>query len=414
MHSKMHWVVSWEIWKLVIEGKSSNMLLERIVYSILCLVLLVYMVSKYFKEHNNIYLAMVGLQIIGATVQLLSLFINMYMDVFIQVYILFFGIIAPSVIFITEYAGMDLTETLDIKFGDYYAKKAEYGKAVERYKKAIARNGKNPLTFSKLGKVYNALGDRRTAFDKFAKAVELNRKDYESYYEIGIIFNELGKKADAKIMLDNALRIKPDYTPASELLAVVLCAQNKYDEAISVYKDAIRYEPDNYQLYYSMGIVRTELRDFNEAKDCYEKAIELNPDLYEAYFSLGQIYLLKGELIDAETMFKRALYNKDLAAKSYYQLAKVYILNGEDIKAVTYLEYAIEIDASYRYKADSEPLFEKIKDYLTGLHMVSQVQMKLEKEIDKKVSENYKADDYQQIDDEEAQFNYMDRFSDKS
>lgn len=390
------------------------MLLERIVYSILCLVLLIYIVNKYFKDHSNMYLAMIGFQIIATTVQLLSLFTNMYMDVLVQVYILVIGVVAPAIIFITEYVGMDITETVDIKLGDSYAKKNEYDKAIEKYKKAIARNDKNALTFSKLGKVYNAIGDRRTAFDKFAKAVELNRKDYESYYEIGIIFNELGKKSDAKIMLDNALRIKPDYTPASELLAVVLCAQNKYDEAISVYKDAIRYEPDNYQLYYSMGIVRTELRDFNEAKDCYEKAIELNPDLYEAYFSLGQIHLLKGELIEAETMFKRALYNKDLAGKSYYQLAKVYILNGEEIKAVTYLEYAIEIDASYRYKADSEPLFEKIKDYLTGLHMVSQVQMKLEKEIDKKVSENYKADDYQETETEGPQFNFMDRFSDKS
>ena len=47
--------------------------------------------------------------------------------------------------------------------------------------------------------------------------------------------------------------------------------------------------------------------------------------------------------------------------------------------------------------------------------MVSQVQMKLEKEIDQKMSENYKLEELQPIDTEaEApQFNYMDRFSGK-
>lgn len=162
-----------------------------------------------------------------------------------------------------------------------------------------------------------------------------------------------------------------------------------------------------------MGIVRTELRDFNEAKEAYEKAIELKPDLYEAYFNLGQIHLLKGNLDEAEKNFKSSVYDKDLAAKSYYQLAKVYILNEEEIKAVTYLEYAIEIDSSYRYKADTEPLFKKIKDYLTGIHMVSQAQMKLEKEINEKVNEKYTGREYEQLEIEDAPFNYMDKFSGK-
>lgn len=48
--------------------------------------------------------------------------------------------------------------------------------------------------------------------------------------------------------------------------------------------------------------------------------------------------------------------------------------------------------------------------------MVSQVQMKLEKEIDLKMSESYKTEEVQPIETEgEApQFNYMDRFSENS
>ena len=118
--------------------------------------------------------------------------------------------------------------------------------------------------------------------------------------------------------------------------------------------------------------------------------------------------------LDAETYFKKSVYDKDLTAKSYYQLAKVYILNGEDIKAVTYLEYAIEIDSSYRCKAESEPLFKKIKDYLKGLHMVSQAQMKLEQEVEEKVKIEYEKElKSKSLNTDEIDFNYMDKFSGK-
>ena len=100
---------------------------------------------------------------------------------------------------------------------------------------------------------------------------------------------------------------------------------------------------------------------------------------------------------------------------SYYQLAKTYILNSDEIKAVNYIEYAIEIDPGYRYKAESEPLFKGIKDYLTGMHMVSQAQMKLEQEIDEKVKEKYEKE-YEDIKindnvtEDDVEFNFMDKY----
>lgn len=381
---------------------------ERIIYSILCCIFLYYSFYKFIKTKNNLYLGILAFQLIATVIEILAVATSETMDWFVQAYIFAFGIFIPFMDFWFDYVHFDYREFLNIKTADHYYKHGDYLKALDYYKKAITKNPKNAETFAKIGKTYNAINDRRTAFDFFARAVELNRNDYKSYFEIGAIFNDIGKKSDAKIMLDNALRIKPDFIEASELLAVVLCALNKYDDAISVYKDAIKYDPQNYQLYYSMGVVRSEVRDFNEAKECYEQAIKLNPELYDAYFSLGQIYLLRGELLEAENMFKKALYDKDLIAKSYYQLAKVYMLNGEEIKAVTYIEYAIEKDSTYRYKADSEPMFNKIKDYLKGLHMVSQVQMQLEKDLDKKL---IKEEDTSFSND--AQFNFMDKYSER-
>ena len=120
-----------------------------------------------------------------------------------------------------------------------------------------------------------------------------------------------------------------------------------------------------------------------------KKAIELEPTLFEAYFSIGQIHLLRGELDEAAEAFKSAAQSKEIAAKAYYQLAKICTLKANEIEAISYIEYAIEIEPSYRYKAEKEPMFQNIKDYLTGVHMVSQAQMKLEKAIDEKVKLEY-------------------------
>lgn len=392
------------------------MLLERLVYCFLCILFVGYIARRCFKSKSNFNIGLLGFQIIGTIVEILTFINKIYPDNIMQTYIIIINLIIPSVIFILDYKKIDVSEIFLEQTGDFYMKKGKYDKAIANFTKAAEKKCTNKL-YVKLGKAYNGIGDRRTAFDKFAKAIELDRNDYKSYYEIGIIFNEMGKKNDAQIVLDNTLRIKPDYTPASELLAVVLCSQNKYDEAINVYKRAIKYDSENYQLYYSLGIVRTELRDFDEALKCYQQSIDLKADLFEAYYSLGQIYLLKGELNLAEEKFKKAALDSEIAAKSYYQLAKTYILNSDEIKAVNYIEYAIEIDPSYRYKAESEPLFKSIKDYLTGMHMVSQAQMKLEQEIDEKVKEKYEKEyDNIKINDDitedDVEFNFMDKYKD--
>ena len=209
------------------------MLLERLIYCILCILLVGYIAKKALKGKSNLNIGLLGFQIIGAIVEILTLINGMYPDNIMKAYILIINVIIPSVIFILDYKKIDASELFLEQFGNLYMRKGKYEKAIANFTKAAEKKPSNKL-YVKLGKAYNAIGDRRTAFDRFAKAIELDRNDYKSYYEIGIIFNELGKKNDAQIVLDNTLRIKPDFTPASELLAVVLCSQNKYDEAINV------------------------------------------------------------------------------------------------------------------------------------------------------------------------------------
>lgn len=387
------------------------MFFEVLVYCLICVLLVIYSLLQYRKTNKAYVLAIVSLQIIATVVQIVSVLYEKEMMHFSTKFFIFvFGILVPSFLFFTEYAHMNLSEIFDIKIGDIHMKNEKYDRAIKSYQRAMIENPQNADTFVKLGRAYNAIGDKRTAFDRFAKAVELNRNDYRSYYEIGVIFNDMNRRKDACVMLDNSLRIKPDFTSASELLAEVLCSENKYDEAINVYKDAIKYAPENFELFYKLGVIHTELRDFDEALDCYKSVIKINPEFCEAYFSMGQIYLLKGEFDKALEAFQNAAFDKEVSGRAYYQMAKVYILKENEIDAVSNIQKAIDVDPTFRYKAENEPLFSNIIEYLQGIQMISTAQMKLEQEIDDKVKERYE-EEYTKEDLEKVHFNYFDKFN---
>jgi len=404
------------------------MFFEVFVYCLLCLLLVAYSFNTYKKTQKAFVLAILSLQIIATVVQISSIFYSSVVLHFsIQFFIFMFGIIIPAILFFANYTHINLYEIYYTHIGDILMNQEKFDAAIEKYQKALVENPKEPELYVKLGKAYNAIGDPKTAFDRFAKAVELNRNDYRSYYEIGVIFNDMNKKKDAELMLDNSLRIKPDYTDASKLLAEVLCAENKFDDAIHVYQEAIKYAPDNFELYYQLGIVHTELRDFNDALENYKSVVKINPQYYEAYFSIGQIYLLKGEFDKAIEAFKNSIFDREISGRAYYQMAKVYMLKENEIAAVEHVQKAIDVDPTYRYKAEKEPLFKSISEYLEGIQMVSNAQMKLEQGIDEKVKEKFEKEyssnndkdnkknleesGYTEEDLEKVHFNYFDKFN---
>ena len=165
------------------------MLLERVVYAILCVALFLYISQRCFKSKISFMMVLLAFQVIGLMVEILTLFANVYPDKLMLIFIFMFNVFFPSIIFLFDYRKVDASELFLEDIGDFYMRRQNYEKAIRNYLR-IADSGKgtNKL-FVKLGTAYNAIGDRRTAFDKFAKAIELDRNDYQSYYEIGIIFN---------------------------------------------------------------------------------------------------------------------------------------------------------------------------------------------------------------------------------
>ena len=80
------------------------MIIERIIYNILTIILAIYIVRKYLSRNNNMYLAVLGGEVIAIIFNFLNLRESVYLkNYFIESVSAIFGVIIPGIIFIKDY-----------------------------------------------------------------------------------------------------------------------------------------------------------------------------------------------------------------------------------------------------------------------------------------------------------------------
>ena len=274
------------------------------------------------------------------------------------------AIAIPIFILVMEKRGRNFSEIISKSKAKLYVSFKDNKDATDELIKLVTKYPESYIGHKMLAEIYEKEGGMRKAIDEYVKAIDCKKNDYDSYYKVSFLLYDLGKKEEAETMLHNLLEKKPDYCVASNLLGEILCEQEKFKEAINVYMEALKYNPLDYNLYYNLGIAYTRLNDFQNAKICYEKAADINHELYYAKYNLGQIALIYRDIEAAERYFTECIYSEELEPMAYFELSKIYMLKGEKDKAITFVNKAIELDISFKKKADEEPILIPIKAYI--------------------------------------------------
>ena len=170
------------------------MLIEKIVFVVLALYLLIMMFFKLIKNIDKIYISVLIVQLIGLILGLIEIIFMFDFNIIVKIIMYLMSVIIPIAILLMEKKGKALWLALIDKYPENY------------------------LAHRKLAEIYEKEGGMRKAIDEYVKSVDINKKDYDSYYRISFLLNELGSKEDAKVMLNNLLSKKPDYTDATILL----------------------------------------------------------------------------------------------------------------------------------------------------------------------------------------------------
>ena len=340
------------------------MLSEKIIFNLLAFSLFIIIFSKIIRKNDTNYVSLLILQSIGICIDFIEIKFSIKEAWVLLLVRYLLSIVFPLLIIILETNNFNFTELLYIFLARL---QIVFGNNKLAKKILLALINKYPDTYlghKLLAQVYEKEGGMRRAIDEYVAAIDIKKNDYNSYFKIANLLKDLGKNDEAIEMLQNLVRNKPDYYEASIQLGDLLCQQERFKEALTVYHDALRYNPTEYELYYNLGIVYTRLSDFQAAKEMYEKAAEINHRLYLAYYSLGIIALFEKDIDSAMEYFQKSIY-EDLEPSAYYQLAKIYILKNEKDMAINFLNKAIELDKSLMKKAEKEPVFESIKQYIT-------------------------------------------------
>lgn len=337
---------------------------EKILFNVIAFFLFVLIFAKMIRKNDTNYIIVLVLQAIGISINFIEILSVLYTNAIIRIIMYILAIALPIFILVEEKRGNGFSEKISVLKAKFFLLLKDDKDAVDVLINLVTKYPESYTGHKMLAEIYEKQGGMRKAIDEYVKAIDCKRDDYDAYYKVAFLLYDLGQKDESQTMLTNLLKNKPDNTKAAFLLGEILCEQEKFKEAISVYTLALKYDQNDYDIYYSMGIAYTRLNDFQNAKICYEKAAIINHELYYAKYNLGQIALIYRDIDTAEKYFTECLYSEDLEAMAYFELSKIYMLKGEKDRAITFVNKAIELDASFRQKADEEPILIPIKVYI--------------------------------------------------
>ena len=339
-------------------------MLERLIFILLSFFLFIIIFFKIIKKNDTNYIFILLMQAIGIAICFIEIKLSITKNNILVIARYILSIIIPMFIVIIEANDFNFSEIASIILAKFFKLIGNEKISKQILVKLVTKYPESYMGHKLLAEYYENEGGMRRAIDEYVTSIDIKKNDYKSYFKIAKLLNELDKKDEAIQMLENLLKTKPDYYEASILLGDMLCGEERFKEAINVYTEALKYTPNDFDLYYNLGIVYTKLSDFQMAKDMYGRAATLNHIMYATNYNLGLIVLIQKDYDLAERYFQKSL-DGEYEAEAYYNLAKVYIYKGEKDKAINFLNKSIEIKPKLLDKANNDPTFNSIKQYIT-------------------------------------------------
>ncbi|MCC6185929.1 MAG: hypothetical protein IT256_02120 [Chitinophagaceae bacterium] len=219
-------------------------------------------------------------------------------------------------------------ENLDMKIG--YGDAAQRlddggGKAMTSYENVIAKDPKNSLAYSRIGKLWYAARKYDSALVNYARAKDADPANPLPYRDLANAYFYVGKYELAKQNSDEYLKLSDKSVEDKILHANLLYLAKYYPEAIKEMQDLIASGAEKAYMYRIIGYSLSELGDSVGVKDAL-----VNMDKFFAkqdpkkvlpsdYMYYGKILSQNGKITEANEY-----YNKAIAADSSKDKSEIY------------------------------------------------------------------------------------------
>lgn len=178
-------------------------------------------------------------------------------------------------------AGSDNSEVLRVQA--YVAEtNADYGSAVDLYKRAIQKAPERSFLYISLGHALRAAKQLDAAIQAYQQAADLNPDDARAEGGMGATYYAMEEYDSAQAHLVRAVEIDPNYATGWGQLGWVFYVQKVYDKAQPNFEKAVALEKDpakNAEYRHALGWIYLNAKQYAQAKEQFSKALEQNPEL---------------------------------------------------------------------------------------------------------------------------------------
>ncbi len=262
--------------------------------------------------------------------------------------------------------------------GEVYLSEVKVPEAIEAFEAAAKADPRRGTTWSRLGYLYSASGEKEKAREALTKALAANAKDFNALETLAELQLAEGKVDEAVKNLVLASECAPESTRGDLVLRITAELQKagRAKEAVEVLEGAVKKGIKSVGVFNELGDRLVEALRLEDAVIVYTEAARVDPKDPSLWELVGEVQLKLGKPTEAEAAFRSSLEVKDRGVV-HVALARLCQQKKDEACAAAELQKALDTSTGEELRETTElaellASFGRKKDGLALLRSVSE------------------------------------------
>lgn len=157
-----------------------------------------------------------------------------------------------------------------------------------------------PQTLLEAGRLWTALADYARAVECFRVALAKNATLPDAHYYAGLAYTRWENFPEAGAEFEAELKLNPNHALAKDSLGFLYVQENRPKEAEALFRSVIESHPEDSRAQYQLGKLLLERGDVKESIPHLEAAARLSPDADYVHYQLQSAYRKDARMEDAD------------------------------------------------------------------------------------------------------------------
>lgn len=237
----------------------------------------------------------------------------------------------------------------------------DHANAVEEFKHAIKRDGKNAAYHYLLGREYFNVAFWEGAVNEYSRAIELDPKQTAYVMARGTANFRKNEWAAAAADFDLAASLDPRIENIDYLRGYAHRAAGNFEHARELLERFLTQQPNHIDALASLGYVSIEQGRLDEAEAPLSRALKLDPQNVPVLYDYARLAIKRRDYAEAAIRLQRVISMAPANAQAHYQMFLAYSRLKQTDKAQTELAEFKRLEALEKQVKQERNLDERLR-----------------------------------------------------